>query len=120
MGVGGEKRVDRPQPPSSTEGGGRERGKNMLTDRQLLDLIHRMTGDDFVQDLAMHALPDYTPSHDTAARLMREASERLGEIYAVVHGHLPTPCHDVHQDWRDKATAMHAALLPPSSSAPAE
>jgi hypothetical protein len=80
-----------------------------------------MTGDDFVEDLAMSALPDYDPGHEKALRLMREASERLGEIYAVVHGHLPTTCHDVHQNWRDKATALHAALVqPPSSSAPAE
>ncbi len=78
-----------------------------LTNEQVLELVERIVGDEFCEDLDM--MVSFGPRRRLreTRRILREAGKKLVTIYRIVHGHRPEHrCHGVHDAWRREAVEM--------------
>ena len=78
-----------------------------MTDQQALETIERICGDDFCEDLSMKNLTnDLTSDSD-----LKTAADKLSAIYRIAHSLVQShTCFRVHDDWREEAERMHAAM----------
>ncbi len=76
-----------------------------LTDQPILELIERIVGDDFCEDLDCRV----AFQGETLTSTEKMAASKLALIYRITHSHIPThSCHNEHDDWRKEAAALMA------------
>ncbi len=74
-----------------------------MTDQQALEVIERICGDDFCEDMSMQDL-DRQPD-------LKTAIGKLSRIYRISHALGQShSCFLSHQDWRDEAESAYAAI----------
>jgi hypothetical protein len=82
-----------------TKGQGAPQWSAKITAHELLGVLERIVGDDFLDELGMHVLGDDGGANPTEYE--REAYERLSRAYRVVHSlDKSHSCHHVHKNWR--------------------
>lgn len=80
-----------------------------ITDQQALEVIERICGDDFCEDMDIQAAllvppPEWSPE-------LRIAMEKLWTIWRIAHSIVKShSCFGVHQDWREEAGTMYRAI----------
>jgi len=73
-----------------------------MTDQQALEVIERICGDDFCEEMEMRGLPDSE---------LKTAVDKLTMIYKISHSLVRSKvCHHVHDDWRQEAERMAKEL----------
>ena len=80
-----------------------------MNDQQALELISRICGDDFCEELDMRVRSPHLS--ERAQRKMRgdlaAANEKLGKVYRIAHALVRSrDCYNVHDDWRKDAEKM--------------
>lgn len=80
-----------------------------MNDQQALELISRICGDDFCEELDMRVRSPHLS--ERAQRKMRgdlaAANEKLGKVYRIAHALVRSrDCYHVHDDWRKDAEKM--------------
>ncbi len=84
-----------------------------MTDQQALEVIERICGDDFCEDMSMQDL-DRQPD-------LKTAIGKLSRIYRISHALGQShSCFLSHQDWRDEAEKTYAAIVEGESHEKAE
>ena len=72
-----------------------------MTDQQALELISRICGDNFCEDL------DIRNAHRKLHGELAVAHEKLGKVYRIAHALVTSHCcYSVHDDWRKEAERM--------------
>ena len=73
-----------------------------MTDQQALELISRICGDNFCEELDMR-----NSLHRKLRGDLAVAHEKLGKVYRIAHALVTSHCcYPVHDDWRKEAEKM--------------
>lgn len=87
--------------------------KTELSNEELLELIERIVGDDFCEDLSCRVNFDNFRNNAENIKMLVKAHNKLSDIYTFVHSHnKKTVCNHSHQTWRNEAIERYNNEIP--------